>query len=243
MEALAGTLRQRRNLGDIVRDSFTFYMRDWRGFVAIGAATIPLALASSAVQIAIEDRLTQQLALVAVFIASTIPFAIVEAAAIAYLDALDSNREISEAGAYRLAFQKLGSLAGAVIRITVISIPLFLSVVGLPLAVFFIVRWLFAPQAIMLDGQTAAKSLDFSADLVKNNWWRTFGRMAAIGLFVGVLNLAVLSAISFAPDAIYALVSAILGAFTTPYFAVALTLAYFDLRLQRSAVAEPQPSA
>jgi hypothetical protein len=123
---------------------------------------------------------------------------------------------------------------GATLILMAVCVPLIVSVVLLPLGAYFLIRWLFAPQAVLLDEQNASAALRFSATQVQGYWWLTFGRTAATGIALGAVNIIFLSAVSSAPEAIYALVAAIIGAFTTPFFSIALTLIYFDLKLRHA---------
>jgi hypothetical protein len=100
--------------------------------------------------------------------------------------------------------------------------------------VFFFIRWAFAPHHVILEGSDAVNSLRSSAALTQGQWWVTFGRIATVGLLVIVMNMAILSLVLSAGYVLYAIVSAIIGAFTAPYFSVALTLMYFDLRLRKA---------
>jgi hypothetical protein len=234
MQAMLGTLRQRRDLGAILRDSFSFYRRDWRAFVTIGAATIPFALVSSAATLLIDDQLLSQLAILAIYLIALLPLTIVEGAIIAYVDALDRGTAQTEGQAFSLAVKKAGALFGAVARIAAAVVPLCLVIIGLPIAIFLMIRWLFAPQAVILENTDGLGGLRSSASLTLGEWWPTFGRVAMTGLLVIAANGIMNAILASAPPAVFAVVSAILGAFTWPYFSIALTLIYFDLRLRKT---------
>ena len=233
MQAALGTLRQRRDLGAILRDSFNFYRRDWRAFITIGAATIPFALLSSAVTIAIDSQVAEQAAILAIYLLSLLPLTIVEAAVIAYVDGLDRGVDQTEGQAFRLATNKARPLLGSVGRLAAAVVPLCIILVGLPIAIYLMIRWLFAPQAVMLEDADGLGGLRSSAALTLGEWWVTFGRVAATGLLVMCVNLLILAGLTAAPVVLYAVVSAIIGAFTWPYFSIALTLTYFDLKLRK----------
>jgi hypothetical protein len=237
LNSSAGNLNRRRDIRSIIRDAFAYYRADWRGFVTIGAGTIPFALISSAVQFSVTRQPAQNLALAGVFLLSLPAFALVEGAVISHLTALNTGAPASEARAFAEAARRVGSMTGALLRVVALSLALGITIVGLPVALMFIVRWLFIPQAVMLDGANAAAALRLSAGLVRGNWWRTFGRVAAVAILVFAANVMVLGLIARGPIEIYMLVSAILGAFTLPYFSIAITLSYLDLKA-RSAVVE-----
>ncbi|HXH21571.1 MAG TPA: hypothetical protein VNN10_06045 [Dehalococcoidia bacterium] len=233
------TLRQRRDLGPILRDAFAYYARDWRGFAAIGSATIPFALAGSAISLAISDPILEQVALLGFFLVSLVPAVLVEGAVIAYVEALDAGRDEHETAAFARSLRRARPLIGSSARMAAVCFPLAVTVIGLPVAVFFFIRWVFAPQHVILEGSDAVNALRSSAALTAGRWWVTFGRVAVVGLLIVVVNMTILSLIVSASYVLYALVSAIIGAFTAPYFSIALTLMYFDLKLRKAEEALP----
>jgi hypothetical protein len=234
MQQATLTLRQRRDLGQILRDSFAYYAKDWRGFALIGSATIPFALGGSAISVAISDAIVEQIALFAFFLVSLVPTVVVEGAVIAYVDALDAGRDERESSAFGRSLSRWRPLVGSTVRIVAVCLPLAFTIIGIPLAVFFFIRWAFAPQQVVLEGADAVNSLRSSAALTQGQWWVTFGRIAMVGLVIILLNMAILSLVVSASYVLYAIVSAIIGAFTAPYFSIALTLMYFDLKLRKA---------
>lgn len=114
----------------------------------------------------------------------------------------------------------------------VLILLLVLTVIGIPLAVYYFIRTSLFAQACVLGDQTAVGSLRASARLTRRHWWRTFGFTALInviailaGPLLGVLVLLLtsqsLTFIDITGSIVYALV--------VPYAAIALTLYYFDL--------------
>ncbi len=186
-------------------------------------------------QFSVTRQPAQNLALAGVFLLSLPAFALVEGAVISHLTrSMDRGAPASEAHAFAQAARRVGSMTGALLRVVAVSLALGITIVGLPVALMFIVRWLYVPQAVMLDGAGAAAALRLSAGLVRGNWWRTFGRVLATAILVFAANVMVLGLIARGPIEIYVLVSAILGAFTLPYFSIAITLSYYDLKLRKS---------
>ena len=234
MQALAGTLRKRRNLSDIVGHAFNFYGADWRGFVTIGSGTIPMAVAGTLAGGLIENRVVWIVVTLALLVLSLGVYAIVEAAVVSHLLQIDSGNAGDEAGAYRAAWSKAAGLLKANYRLFFLVMLMFVSIVGIPFGFYSAIRWLFATHAIMIDGQTGANALSYSGNLVRGHWWRTFGRVLFVAVVIAVLSGAMTGLANAAPLLLYALVSAIVGAFTGPYFSIALTLMYFDLKLRKA---------
>ena len=171
------------------------------------------------------------------------PFlAVIEGAMVAYLAGIGIGPSITEAKAFAAAIRRSAALVGAFLRVIAVCVVLIATIIGIPVAVYLLVRWLFVAQAVMLDGASGGAALGASARLVQGSWWQTLGRGFLIALFVFALNIAILGLIASGPIEIYALVSAIVGAFTTPYLAIAFTLMYFDLRARKAEALGPQRS-
>jgi hypothetical protein len=236
MRAQAPRLDRRRSLGEVIVEAFALYRSDWRGFVTIAAATIPFSLVISAVQLSVHDELGQQLAVSGAFIASMPFLAVIEGAIVAHLLSLGRQVPGGEGQAFMQAIRRAGSLIGAFAIVILVFAGLTLIIIGIPIAVYLIVRWLFVPQTVIVDGASATGALHASSELVRGSWWGTLGRALVVALLVLSSNLVLLSLVARGPDALYALVSAIAGAFTTPYLAIAFTLIYFDLKTKKASV-------
>jgi glycerophosphoryl diester phosphodiesterase family protein len=158
---------------------------------------------------------------------------LVTAAVAAVLDELDAGRQATARDAYRLTLARLRPLAGAVIREVLIVLVLLLTVVGIPVAAYLLVRWAFATQASVIEKRPAGRALQRSAELVRGRWWRTFGITATVnvlaalsGPVVGVIVLLTVTSASL--DAIN-LIGSLVYVFTIPLAGIAVTLLYFDL--------------
>lgn len=238
---LAGTLRTRRNLSEIVGASFRFYGADWRGFVTIGAGTIPASVGSSLIGGLVEEPALAGALLLPLFLASFAIYALVAAAVISFLLQVDGGKQPDERIALRAAFSRASDLLRATYRSAIISLFFAITVIGLPVAINRVVRWAFVPQSVMIDSQASEAALAYSSDLVKGHWWRTLGRILFVGILIGILSQVTTGLAASSPLVLYALISAVVGAFTGPYFSIALTLAFFDLKL-RQAEAGDHPS-
>ena len=106
-------------------------------------------------------------------------------------------------------------------------------------SVYLGVRWIYVVPSVVIDRKVASTALAHSAGLVKNNWWRTFGRLLVLGLLLAVLTGSVSGLATSAPILLYALVSAIADAFANPFLFIAITLSYFDLKARKGETEEP----
>jgi len=234
MATIAGTLRQRRDLGKIAGDAFSFYGADWRGFVTIGAATIPLSVAGTLVGGLVEEPAIWIPSSLAILVLSVGVYALVAAAVVAHLLEIDAGAPGDEASAFKAAFARSSDVLRANYRLFFLVLLMGATIVAIPFAIYSAVRWIFATHAIVVDGQISSNALSYSGAMVQGHWWRTFGRTLFIGLIVAALSAAISAIADSAPILLYALLSAITSAFTGPYFSIALTLMYFDLKLRRA---------
>ena len=120
----------------------------------------------------------------------------------------------------------------------------------MPLAFYFIVRWLFFPQAIMLEDVRAGEGLKRSGDLVSGSWWR----VAGIVLLITMISLALTVFLRFAvfpgvpggfggiglaspPSIVSVAATCIIDALALPLVVSVETLLFFDLRWRRTVAA------
>jgi hypothetical protein len=241
-------IRTTRDGGQILRAARRIYSANLRLFVGIGLIFVPLSLVSSGAQAALF-RLTGLKDVIAVAgrgnlvsgigalvvgaLGVVIASALVTTAVAAALDELAAGRPVTARGAYRLAIGRLRPLTGAVLGEALIVVILVLTVVGIPLAAYLLVRWAFVSQACAIEKLQPRQALRRSAELVRGRWWRTFGVTATVnvlaalsGPVVGLIALFTLTSASL--DAIN-LIGSIVYVFTIPLAAVAVTLLYFDL--------------
>ncbi|MFX1487270.1 MAG: zinc-ribbon domain-containing protein [Promethearchaeota archaeon] len=115
--------------------------------------------------------------------------------------------------------------------------------------ILFFVWFLLSSQCVILEDQTAASSLGRSKYYVGGNWWKTFGVVIVAGIIMGV-GMAISNAIAYAfvtglagiigytfiVSVISGIVSAIVTAFITPFWIVAATVLYHDLKARKSSL-------
>jgi hypothetical protein len=109
--------------------------------------------------------------------------------------------------------------------------------------IYLLVAWSLAVPVLLVEHRKGSKALGRSYELVKNNWWRTFGALLVgiifIGLFQFLLGLVASGADSVAEDSVYlwALIYDALDALgtiiTAPLQAAIITVIYYDLRVRK----------
>lgn len=122
----------------------------------------------------------------------------------------------------------LGTWIGNVMTDPMASIIVaLLTIVGSAVVVYFIVRWAFVLQVVMVEHLTPIKALSRSSALVKNNWWQVLAIMFSMTV-IGLIITALLNLIPIIGWIIVALLIPIILIIIT-----ASTLIYYDLRIKK----------
>jgi hypothetical protein len=123
----------------------------------------------------------------------------------------------------------LGSLGILVAVLAVLSI----TIIGIPIAIWFLVRWQFFGQAVILDdAPTSRTALGQSSWVVKGHWWLALGASLAfqlVGALPGPLVGIVLLIWRGSSVEVANTVSGLIYAVTIPLVLIGLTVIYFHL--------------
>ena len=92
------------------------------------------------------------------------------------------GRNITAQAALKQGWRRFLPLLGWTILYYLVAGGLFITVIGIPFAIYFAVRWGLYSLPVLLEEPTAAIPLGHSAGLVKGTWWRVFGIMLAISV-------------------------------------------------------------
>ena len=65
---------------------------------------------------------------------------------------------------------------------------LTITIVGIPFAIYFAMRWVFSSLAVLVEGHSAINALRRSSELVKGAWWRIAGITIAILLLAFIIQ-------------------------------------------------------
>ena len=129
------------------------------------------------------------------------------------------------------AFHAVAVRSGRLVTTQILA--LFMKTLTILVFPYFLVRWWFTTQAVMLDGVSGGDALATSSDAVLGRWWRTAGVLFIIVLCQGSLVFTtLLIARSSAPrDALsWRILIALVSAAWTPLFVCAETVLYLDLK-------------
>jgi hypothetical protein len=248
-----------RSGGQIYRAGWRLYRSHWRLMLGIGLVFVPLsALAAlaqallfrltglgSLVDVVESDHVAGGVIALALGEVATIVASVLAAAAVAVaLGRIAEGDPPSGLAAYRGTAPHLRALAWLWLRIIVVAALLAITIVGIPVAIVYLVRKAVVTQACVLEGLGAAASLRRSSELVRRHGVRVLAIAALVnvtafllGPIIGVLFLFLTSS----SLAVIDLISSLVYVAVVPYAAVSITLLFYDLR--RRLVEEPAPDA
>jgi hypothetical protein len=252
--ALPTPIRQRRDVGEIYRSGFRVYRSRWALFIGIGLMTIPLgALAaiaqnllfgvtglSALTDVAVEDPVIGGLA-AALFGAfmTLIAATLVYAACAEALDRIDEGEKPDVLDAYRGIVPALLPLAWATLRMTIVAVLSIVTVIGIPVAVVYLIRKAVTLQSIVIEERTGSSGLKRSGELVRGSEPRVFAVAALVNGTVALLGPIIGVAMMFVTPASLGfinLVSSLVYVFVLPAAGIAIALLFFDLRIRKEGV-------
>jgi hypothetical protein len=239
-------LRQRRAFGQLVRAARQLYGRHWPTFVAMGLTTIGIvgaivgvaaliSLATGAVDTGISISLPA--------VGRSLGFAAAAAAVIAFVRDLERSGQAGFVLAYREMFARFWRLIGGQLLVSILTVALALTVIGIPVAIWKYVDWQFVQQEILFKDKSIRDAFRGSTKVVRGHWWRTL-RIAG---FFWLLSVVVGPVLGFA--LIFAnlsltwinIIGSLVFALLVPYVAIGRTLLYFDVQVRgEEAAFEPQ---
>ena len=146
----------------------------------------------------------------------------------------------------RFVWDRRGDLAGALLRAVAVVGGLLLTFVGAPWGLRQLVRYQFAPQAVMLEGRGGAAALGRSTDLVGGRWLHTAVVIAVLnglitlgGLVAALLLLVVGSGL---PLWLFSALVSVIHAFIAPFAGIAMTLLYGDAAAEEGSDGPGEPA-
>jgi hypothetical protein len=242
-------LEQPRDLGALLRDSLTVYLRHFGTFLALGAlVVVPSQLIVGGIGL---EQLTSDYDESPDFAETAIP------AAVAYLvvaplitaicvHALRSVATGGSPGAREAIVNGFESFTPIFFAVLLAAAGIALGLLLIVPGIYLFVRWYFVPQAVVIERSTGAGALRASGRLVTGAWWRTFAMVVLVNLLillVGFLLGAPFTALADASNrAVWWLAGQIVaGSVTSPFAALFSTFLYYDLRERKRAAAGAGP--
>jgi hypothetical protein len=237
-------LRQRRDVGALLRDSLAVFTRHWLLFIALSAVVVvPAELIVEGIGMnMLTSSYDDSPSLVEAAIPSVVEFLVVTpiiaAICIHALHQIADGHRPSAGQVLVAGFEAFTPLFAAVV-LAAVGIALGLLVLIVP-GVYLAVRWYFVPQSVVIEGARGTQALARSGMLVTGFWWRTFGLVLLANVLIAIpafILLTPFTAVAESADrAIWALVgTAVTTSVTAPFVALYSTLLYYDLLARRVA--------
>ena len=240
-------LAHRRAWGQILAASARMYVQRIPLFVGIGLVVIPISLLITLLQALVlhaTDILGVQtggenngfLALLVLAIGTALTLlglGLVQAACARALVEIDEGRPVGPLGAYRLAYDSVVPLFGALLVASVIVSLLASSIFLIPIAVWLAGRWALIAPAIELEKLSATGALRRSGRLVRRHWLKVASLIVAGGALVVVAGPLLGALLILTTDTPFWLVNVVAGvvyAVAMPFVALTTAYVYFDAR-------------
>jgi hypothetical protein len=248
-------LARRRAWGQILAAAAGMYGSRMLVFVAIGLLFVPISLLVTLLQALVlhatsilgvqtggESNGLVALVVVAIGTALTLlALGVVQAATARALVEIDAGRPVGPVGAYRLAFDSIAPLFGALLIATVVVSLLASSIFLVPVAVWLAGRWALIAPAIELERLSALEGLRRSRRLSRGRWLKVATLIVAGGalvLVVGPLVGVLLILLTSAPFWLVNVVAGIIYAVAMPFVALTTAYVYFDSRVRHEQAEE-----
>ena len=171
---------------DILDGMFSFYRSHLRLFLAIVAVYLVLGFGVDQISVFLLETDAMPGTSVVILVFTTLfSFAVSTfvAAGLAYASAyVYLGREITPEAALQRAWQRFWTYLGSFILWSLVVGGLFITIIGIPFAIYFSFRWSLYTLPVLFEGTTARNALRRSTELVKGTWWRVFGIILAVSL-------------------------------------------------------------
>ena len=236
-------LRQPRAFGQLVRAARQLYGRHWLTFVGMGLTSILIvgaivgvaaliSLATGAVDTGISISLPA--------VGRSLGFAAAAAAVIAFVRDLDRGQPEGFVLAYREMFARFWRLIGGQLLVSILTLLLAATIIGIPIAIWKYIDWQFVQQEILFKDKSIRDAFRGSTKVVRGHWWRTL-RIAGFFWLLSVVAGPVLGfALIFANLSLtwINIIGSLVFALLIPYVAIGRTLLYFDLQAREEGATE-----
>ena len=234
------------NIGDLLDETFRLYRRHFAVFAAIAAvALVPVPVLQILLSIDPADPGRAIGAGILLGIVSFLATQLMNGAMIHAVSQGALGESPGVGAAYGRVRPKLLSLAGLSIVYGLAVGLMFVTVIGIPFALFFALAWSMSTQALVLEGEGVCSSLGRSRELLRGSWWRTLGYATVLGILT-VIAVMVASIPSWivaglneatgpapALSALGTLLETLGQVIGTPVGLAGWTLYYYDLRVRK----------
>jgi hypothetical protein len=253
-------LARRRAWGQLVSATGRLYTGHFLTFVGIGLLFVPIGLVITGLQavlfrISVFEPLVESAGESNAFVASLalglgillsfLGIVIVQTVTALAMARIDHAERARPSFLYRESPRRVWTVIKALLIVAAVVVVLNLSVVGIPVAIWLVVRWGLMAPLIALEGAGPLDALRRSARLVKGHWWKAGSITVCTTGFALILGPVVGALLLLASDAsfdIVNMVAAVIYVFLMPFAAIATTYLYFDLRVRDELAPQAVPA-
>lgn len=259
MTVASGQLRGQETLGEIVVRSIALYRQHFVTFLAISLVGLPFRAATLLPYF--KPPYAHSFSLVGgiAFLVSISVALFLEGAVARAVADIGDGSSLSVLRIFRRVLGRFVTLLATAVQTAVAAFVVALTIVGIPLAVYLVVRWTFFPQVIAIDnlsvdrdGWTLGDPFSFepmwhriltsfsrhappaarlSAKAVDGKWWHTFGSLIFFVVLVAVISVVPTNIVSSVVSRpVGSSVGLVIGTIMVPFYGIALTLLFFDLQ-------------
>lgn len=246
-------LRARRAFGQILRTARRLYRRHWLTLVPVGLIAFPIvggvkllaeALANGRGVDDAAGRAGFHLAFadLAETLGPPVAYTLVAAIVIVFVRELARGRRPGIRDSIRGMLKRFWRVVAAQLMVTFAVLLLLLTVIGIPIAAWKYVSWLFVQQEVLFTDKSIREAFRGSSELVRGRWLHTVrvaGVLWLLSIAAGPMLGFALIFTSFPLFWINVLGSVVFALFI-PYVAVGQTLLYFDLQVREEEEPVPQ---
>ena len=239
---MTSTETKPRDLSNIVNETFKVYKANFIRLIAIVAIVEVILFAIGAIVSTIMDRRPVVpfwdweewvvgdvglliVSLVIILLSSFVLYSLMEGALIHAITEQYTKHPVEIVKAYTFAWRRIGALLGAMLLAGIAVIAMAITIIGIPFAVYFGIRWFGIAQAVILEAKSPREALSRSSDLVKNTWWRVFGILIVVGIIAGAIGSILGITVGLIPWIGQSLVTMLV----MPIGVIGATLLYYDL--------------
>jgi hypothetical protein len=250
-------LARRRAWGQILAASGRMYLQRVLLFVGMGVLLVPISLLVTLLQALVLHATSilgvqtggESNGLLALFVLAIgtaltlLGLGLIQAVCARALVEIDEGRPIGVLGAYRLAYDAVAPLFGALLIASIAVSLLASSIFLIPIAVWLAGRWALIAPAIELEDLSAAGALRRSGRLVRRRWLKVASLIVAGGALVVIAGPLIGVLLILVTDAPFWLVNVIAGivyAVAMPLVALVTAYVYFDARTRGELEAESE---
>ena len=133
---------------------------------------------------------------------------------------------------YRRAWFKIVSLGISNAIFILATAGAAVTIIGIPIAIYFIVVWLFYMEHIMVERLGPMDSLWRSRDLVKGSFSRVF-IYVLLFLAISLINLGLSNEFTQLNALVGTIIAVVLSSLLAPFISISKTLIYLDLKIRK----------